>query len=409
MKKFVVLLCAIGMFWGIAEGFTQPLKLQSAKLVETLSPVLGSNQEVLRREIHYSINCRLQNATRGDSAKILDAQNWQVFNDGQLVKLSQILWRRNRPHSVKLVGAFGEKDKLVIKFTHAEPAQGILVSIDQATVGKTKWGFGKNQALDFNLQRLMNQKALYAFEYQFKVNVMERNLFNNHGNFWLRSLSLNLISSGTFASDDTVRNGTQSSFELAFNPFYFASGLIYRSELNFSYQIETEMNDPRDKVFDVLSRHLKLGLEVEIPWSNYPIFKLHTQTGYARLAMPVTLNLDYVFSGEDDKNNDTPARLEFKARYELAFSPYLIVQGQWRRTKFYDAPPGFDDSATFYSIAIAQDLDAVKKTLGILKIILGPEEEMRGKNFIFFRLTKGRKAPDFEDIDEKVIGFGTYF
>jgi hypothetical protein len=93
----------------------------------------------------------------------------------------------------------------------------------------------------------------------------------------------------------------------------------------------------------------------------------------------------------------------------LAFSPYLIVQGEWHRTNFINAPIGFDNHATYYSIAFAQDLDAVKKTLGFLKFVLGPEEEIRGKNFIFFRISNGRKAPAFQDIDEKSFGFGTYF
>ncbi|MFQ5640517.1 MAG: hypothetical protein ACE5IR_21255 [bacterium] len=391
------------------QAFSQSIVLESAKLAETFRTQKGPNGEILRRSIVYSINCKLKNATENNSSAILDARNWAAFNDGKSLEIEQIKWRPRQANTVKLYGNFKGMEKLSVTFLKANPSQAILVNIDEATVGKTKWGFGKEQAFDFSFRRLTQQKALYAFDHDFKINIFERNLVNNTGGFWLRSMSFNLKSKGTFASDDVVRNGTESSLELAFNPFYFASGLIYRSELKLSYQIDTAMNEAEDKLFDVINRKFLLGLEVELPWTNYPIFKLHTKTGYPRLAMPLTLNFDYSFSGNDGNGNDTLKRLDFKVRYELAFSPYLIIQGRWHRSKFIDALPGMDDTATYYSIAFAQDLDVVKKTLGVLKLLLGPEEEIRGKNFIFFRISKGRKAPAFEDIHEKSFGFGTYF
>ncbi len=67
-------------------------------------------------------------------------------------------------------------------------------------------------------------------------------------------LQFNLHSTGTFASNDTVQNGTESAIELSFNPFYFIGGLIYRSQIILSNQLETKMNAIEDILFDVINQ-----------------------------------------------------------------------------------------------------------------------------------------------------------
>ncbi len=407
MKKVLLIIVSLTIQVIGQTAFSESLILKSVILVENLVPILDNNSEIISKKTEYNIHCEFQSADTSDSNKIKDAENWKIHANGKPIKLEGIKWYKMKPKLVKLIGPFGGEDKLTVAFLNGET---VLVDVNSATVGKTKWGFGTGKAIDLNVKRLTTQTALWAFDYNFKINILENNLTAPKGNIWFRSLSLSLslISNGTIASDDKVRNGTQSSIELIANPLYFVGRLEYGGELSFGYQLETKMNEAEDKLFDIINKQIKLGLETEIPFTNYPIFKLHTKVPYARVAMPLTLSLNYLFEGDDD-GNDTPARVDFKARYELAFSPYLIVHGEWHVSKFFDAPAGFDDTPSYYSIAFAQDLDVVKKTLGFLKFILGPEEEIRGNNFIFFRISNGRKAPAFEDINEKSIGFATYF
>ena len=358
------------------------------------------------------IECTFTNSVISDAVlkKIIkNPDNWRVLGRRSVYPVKKV-GTSLEPNKCWLRGNWDLSDSLVVAFKAGDgQEQQLGVDSKEVKSKKTNWGFGQGKAFDLNAQRLFNQKNVYAFDYDIKVNVIESTLSASGGNFWFRSLSFNLASTGIVASDETARNGTQSSLSLALNPFYFVAGLIYRSELSASYQIETGMNDAEDNVFDVINKSFKFGAEIEVPLTNYPIFKLHTKTGYVRLAMPLILNLDYLPTGDDGNGGNSLARWDLKARYELAFSPYLIAKGEWHRSKLKDAPMGIDNTATYYSISFAQDLDVVKKTLGVLKFILGPQEEIRGKNFIFFKISKGRKAPAFEDIDEKLLGFGTYF
>ncbi len=388
--------------------------LRSAKLLETHLPILGIHDEILERETAYRIDCEFHSIDLGDSNKIRntenkirDAENWKINANGKSMKPTGIIWVSDKhPELVTLHGPFGGKDNLTVAFLNGE---AVVVDIDAATAGKTKWGFGVGKAIDLSVCRLAEQKAFWACDYDFKVNILERNLATPKRNIWFRSLSLSVISNGTIASDDQVRNGAQHSIEITANSFYFVGGFIYSGELLFGYQLETKMDDTNEDLFDIIGKRMKLGLEVEIPFTHYPIYKLHTKVPYARVAMPLTLSLCYLFRGEEADGNDAQARLDFRARYELAFSPYLIVQGEWHGAKFFDAPVDSYETASYYSVAFAQDLDVVKETLGFLKFFLGAEEKIRGKNFVFFKISNGRKPPAFEDISEKSIGFAFYF
>jgi hypothetical protein len=302
-------------------------------------------------------------------------------------------------------GPYEDQDNLTVQFGSEAP---VLVAVDSAAVGKTRWGFGKGKAIDLNVRRLMNQTSQLAFDYGLSTKILEHNLTVPIGSFWLRSLSIGIGSDGTFGSDDTVRNGSQSSIQLSVNPFYFAGGLIYAGRLSLAYQIETKMNAASNTLLDVVNRSIKLGIQAEIPYSNFPMFALHSATGYARLAMPLTVSVDYLPEGQDANGNITSSRWDYGVRYELAFSPYLIIQGEWRGSMFSTPLVGLPSQTSYYSVAFAQDLDVVKETLGFLTLILG-DESAQGKHFIFYRVSSGQKAPAFQDVREQSIGFGTYF
>ncbi len=353
----------------------------------------------------YDIKCTFKE-TLNDSLKtiIRSLESWLVTGTDEKFAVTKV--RTGLGREVILSGDWDPFDDLTVVFDNQT---ALSVNTESIPGTATKWGFGKGKAFDLSANRIANQKAEYAFTHDFNVKLAEAYSSIRRGKIWVRSFSANINSTGTFASDDAVRNGTQSSFDLAVNPFYLAGGLVYRSEFSASYQIETAMNKAEDKLFDVINKQFKVGAEIEVPYTNKPIFKLHTVTGYARLAMPLTFKFDLLRKGKDGNGNDTSGRFDFKALYELAFSPFLIVKGEWHLSKFYDPPENINDTATYYSITIGQDLDAVKKALGFLTFLLGSSEDIRGKNFIFLKVSRGKKAPAFQDMKETSIGFGTYF
>jgi len=366
---------------------------------QTLDKVTGKPSYVTQ----YSIACVF--SAQLDSVEAVNPRSWKVVSGNDILEVEGITWTRFSPELVEVVGGFAGLSNLTVQFKDGSP---VLVSVDSTTVGKTRWGFGKGRALDLNIRRLMNQTSLFAFDYALSTKILEHNLTVPNGALWFRSLSLEVVSDGTFGSDDTVRNGSQSSIQLSANPFYFVGGLIYAGQLSVAYQIETRMNAASNKLLDVVNHSLKLGIQAELPYSNYPMFALHSVTGYARLAMPLTVSLNYLPEGEDASGNSTNARWDYGVRYELAFSPYLIIQGEWRGSKFSAPPVGIPSQTSYYAVAFAQDLDVVKKTLGFLTLLLG-DETAEGKHFIFYRISSGRRAPAFQDVKEQSVGLGTYF
>ena len=127
--------------------------------------------------------------------------------------------------------------------------------------------------------------------------------------------------------------------------------------------------------------------------------------------MPLTVRVKYLPQAKDGKVYAAFSRWQFEAEYELAFSPWLIVQGGIMHSRFDldEADSTYDKSVDYYSLSIAQDLDVVGRNIGPLKILFGTAEELRGKHFIYFRYTEGRKAPNFEDIKEYSLGYSIYF
>jgi hypothetical protein len=391
-----------------------PLAIDSAKLVENYDKIFDDSGNLIRQELVYQIVCKMKNmpsdpnelANLGESL-ILEV-NWKIIANKKPVEIEDIIWRNvgAKAAYVMLVGSFENVEYFTVQYKDSPSKK---VSMDKSTAGQTRWGFGEGEALNFSVRRLAKQESFLAFDYNFDVDVLEYNLMPGRGWLWINSLSFAIESKGIFASDDEVRNGTRSTLKFEISPYYFVGGLIYNADLYFGYCLETRMNDTANTLFDVISQRPKVGLELEIPWSNKPMFWFHSKTGYARLAMPLTVGLEYLPKEEDIRIWPGLARLELYAYYELAFSPYLIVQGKVNHTKFFDVPEDLDEETTYYSIAFAQDLDAVKKALGFLTFILGDSEEMEGKNFLYYKITFGRGSPSFQDTREQSFGFGMYF
>jgi hypothetical protein len=396
LSRFAIALVVLIAFDARAQTVRQ------ASLNETLSPVRGPDGVITRRVLKY--NVRIVLSERGDSS-VVDKDTWRVSGSGKTLAVDSIGWRTFAPTIVRLYGPYEDQANLTVQFGGEEP---ILVAVDSAAVGKIQWGFGKGKALELNVRRLTSQASLLAFDYNLSAKILEHNLTVPNGALWVRSLSLDVVSNGTFGSKDTVRNGSQSSIQISAHPFYFVGGLIYTGQLSLAYQMETRMNASSNKLLDVVNHSLKLELQAEVPYSNYPMFALHSTTGYARLAMPLTLDAGYLPEGQDASGNSTSSRWDYGMRYELAFSPYLIVQGEWRGSRLGAPPPGLPRQTSYYSVAFAQDLDVVKKSLGFLTLILG-DENTQGKHFVFYKISAGRKAPAFQDLKEQSIGFGTYF
>lgn len=343
-----------------------------------------------------------------DTTDFSSITSWKIISTDGNIDITKIKFETigNDRYRINFYGNFQDKSDIKISFKNG-PSKNVTID---STVSLKHWGFGKGKALDLNIGRLANQKALYAFQYDFDINLVEYNFYNNkviYKNI-LHKLSLTLTSKGAFGSDDSIRNGTQTSINFEVHPYYFLAGLIYTNEIYSSFQLETATNSSQNKIFDVLNKTCKFGMKVEVPLTNWPIFKLHSITGYTRMAMPIVLEFDYLPKGTDASGNTTYNRYDFDANWELAFSPYFLFQSEWSQSKLYNTPIGIDNKPTYWSITIAQDMDAVKQVLVFLKFIFGEDNDMKGKNFIYFKISDGSKAPAFQKKREVKFGFATY-
>lgn len=401
MKRFVFA-AAVLLLSAHVDAWAAPV-LKSAQLVRSVVPQFGEDSEIVRRTSVYTVNCTLEGAAQGDSITVRDAGNWELVEDGAVIPITGIKWRPRHPNTVKLLADMKQRDKLSARFLKSTPASKCAVTIDSATT----WSFGEGERAKLSVERLADQQAFYAVDYDLSASILKHDLATSSGGLWFRSLALTFQSNGALATDDSVRNGTETAINLRAEPFYFVQGLIYSGRLQAGYQVDTRMNSGAGRLFDVIARRFKLSAEVEVPLTNYPFVKLHAKTGYARVAMPLTVAAEYYVTADD--NDDVPDRMDVVARYEMPFSAAVILQGEWRLTEFQDAPVGMDKTVHYYSVSLAQDLGVTVKALGILHSILGLEEETRGNNFIYYRIEKGRRPPAFEDRTESYFGFSAYF
>jgi hypothetical protein len=404
MRRIIIFLSLLMLVMSLP--LTGAEKLETAELVRKFRPIYKEGTDtILYKKIVYGIDCRFDAKSEIVEDSVLKMDNWRVYDKDEALKIERISWNEIDSQRVNLYGDFARRENLLVKY------KGRGVKVDVSNIGgyETDWGFGRGKALYLDMYRLQNQKSFFAFDYDFKVGIFERNLSLGSKNFWLGRLSFDLSSEGIIGSDDVMRNGTESSLNIALTSYSYMAGLIYRAELYFGGQLETIMNRDEDKLFDVLGKRYEFGLEAEIPLTNYPIYWVHTHNGYVRRAMPLTVSLRYLPVAGASLGYSLLSRWEVGAEYELAFSPYLILQGEWGYSKFRDVPDGMDCDASYVSLTVAQDIDILKNHIWFLKLIFGSEDDIRGKNFIFYRVTEGQKPPLFEDIRESSFGLSMYF
>lgn len=126
------------------------------------------------------------------------------------------------------------------------------------------------------------------------------------------------------------------------------------------------------------------------------------------MAMPLIIKYDYLPTGEDAAGNKTCARHDLKAFYELAFSPTLIIKGEWDYSKNIKPSIGTESSTSYTSITIAQEISAISEYIGFLKVLLGTSDDIKNKNFIYYKIESGKKAPSYLPINQQSFGISMY-
>jgi len=351
----------------------------------------------------YDIRCNYQDSlSESERNEVRSPANWKVIGTRSNYEvLSAGLGLGNSKQCV-LKGNWPSDDDLSVSFENSA-----IYKVKKGDVGN--WSFGQGQPPDISIRRLTDERSLYAVDYSIVLQPIQLTCSRFGTNVWIRTLGLSLMSEGTIGSSDSIRNGTQTSFSFEVTPFYRVDGIMYRGSISVGYGIETKAGPGEPSFLTVLNKRAALGVDVEVPLSNYPMFKLHSATKYARLAMPLTLRFNFLPRGTDGAGNITLTRFDFKAAYELAFSPYFILQSKYHTSHFRGDLASGLHNATYSSFSIAQDLDVVKRSLGFLKLILGSDDEIANKSFIYFRISSGRDSPTFQNVHEKSIGLGTTF
>ena len=396
----------------------KPIEFTKAELYKQVESITNKdkNGKIAETEVVVYIKCIFKNTVLKDSlmydSLFKTVEKWKILpiSAGQTIyKIRTEMVNNERCH-VFLYGDFQAKNDYTIKFDDPNikmPSNNPLKVEVPKSFSPNNIEYGEGKSIDLKLSRLAEQKAFYAFEYNFNVNIVKYNFQKVN---LLHNLSLVVNSKGALGTDDTVRNGTQTSLGLELNPYIFINslGLDYECKLSVSYQIETKTNSKENMVFDILNKSWSFGLKTEIPLTDYPMLWIHEHNFYRRGAMPIILEFNFLPKGKSGSGDSTLQRYDFTASWELAFSPYFIFQGVWSQSNLFNAPVGEDNSPKYWSLSIAQDLDAVKQVLGFLKFILGDGDEIKGKNFIYFKVSDGSKAPAFQKKRELKLGFATY-
>ncbi|RMH69229.1 MAG: hypothetical protein D6675_13290 [Gemmatimonadetes bacterium] len=419
MYKMLVFSLIGVLCWGcVNTGYAELLRLQAAEWAETVTPVFDEQGHKIKTIKRHSLTATLydrdeflydledsgnETLIKAVTDSIRRRENWQLLADGKPVEILTIHWVPGNADQVKLeVDWQDDPENLTLDFLH----RGAVVVTPPPS---NRWNVGEDKTFDFNVHRIVEDDVKYAFDHDIRFHLLRRNWMTPRNGLWLHAISLDGNSIGTIASRDSMRNGSQTAINLVVHPYYFVGGLIYRSEVAVGYQFETRYNPMEDNLLYGVNQSFRFQGVFEIPFTNYPMFKWHQKKGYARLAMPLTVHVGYQPEGEDSEGNSTFARFDFGARYELAFGPYLILQGEYQQTMFQDAPDGVADGQ-YYAISVAQDLTFFTEVFGAMIPFVDLEKQMEaGKNFIFFRYAEGEKAPAFQDVSEKSIGFGSTF
>lgn len=391
-KKILTLLVCIliVVFNSIVEGSDQ------AKFVKTFVP-----EDISGKVSPFAIEYTFVSSPE-DGHWVNNPDSWTVLVEGKNIKVV----RAGFNEMTKVAKLWGKWD--VWEPTEVRFSGGPFLHVEakESQEGAAKWRFGEEGVpLKTRVERLTEKKSNWAFDYDLTTSILEFCLPTSRS-FWFRSIGLRASSKGTFATADSIRNGTKSSIGVS-TELYYDCWLTYYAKASLGYGIETRQNFREGKAFEKMNQHWDLHAEVEIPCTNFPAYKAHIKNGYPRLAMPFTLFLDYLPEGKGRDGIRSPARIDFTTRYEYAPSPYFIFQ--WEYSRSWLTRHGFKDSMEYYSIAIGQDLSVINTVLPFIGLIMGEAVKAEGKNFFFYRYSSGRKPPNFQDLDQQSFGFSIYF
>lgn len=228
------------------------------------------------------IICHFENAPTEDKINLIkNPENWIVRDKND--KNYKIAGIKNSPKDIKvfsLAGEWTEENDYTIEYL-GEGTQSFLV-VPDSSIKNSKIGVGDGKSLKLAARRIATSELLFAIDYATDINILSlRYAPTLNSNLVLKDLNLQVKSNGTLVNKDVINNGTQTSINIAAVPYLFAGGLIYRNEFHLGYQIDTKMNSAQGKYFDVVNKSLNVGVELELPYSNYPMFVLHRLTKYS--------------------------------------------------------------------------------------------------------------------------------
>jgi hypothetical protein len=396
MKTIIIFLFIISGF-----SYSQILILKEPPQLRKFSP----SDSTLTPEWRYLINCTFDTITENQLVNIKNINNWSILSENNKHYSYIINSDQYDEKWIFLEGDFDPADGLqLIYLGDSKGKQQVPVIVD-SSLSLFKAGNGKG--VNLGIRRIASENFLFAADYKANLDILGTYGYqSNLNNFYFQSYTVNLKSSGTFTNSiSTVPNYTQTSLDISAIPYLNTNLMIYRNEIHIGYQLETKSGA---SYFDIINKSLKIGAILEIPYTNYPMYYLTQKTHYLRLVMPVILKFDYLPKGTDAHGNSTLSRIDLGAVYELAFSPYLILKGEWNYSKFINTPAGFENTKNYTAVTFGQDLKVLKEYLGILKLILG-DDQTENKNFIYYKIESGSKAPDFLPVSQQSFGFGMYF
>ncbi len=398
MKTLTLILC----YLFIQSCYGQVI---DSKKTPQLQKVFYS-QDSLTTECGYHISCNfLSKPDSNQLRNVFNKNNWAVRTEAGKEYIVTEIKKTPLPEKYYIEGNFEPVDALYLLYI-GEGNQKVEVQADTAITKHPLVNFGEGQKFQLSLRRLATQKYLFAADYNTKITLIGSYFYpENNNNFYFQSYNINLFSTGTISNSSEVENYTQSGIDLALIPYVFTGKLIYRNEIHFGYVVETKIGS---SYFNIINRSMNVGAKIELPYTNYPMYYVNQYTHYLRLAMPLTVEFNYFPQGSDSLGNTTLARYDIGVLYELAFSPYLIIRAEWDYSKYLNSPAGFDNNKSYTAITFAQDLVVWKDYLSLLKLIFG-NDNIGDKNFIFYKIEAGSKAPNFIPINQQSIGFAIYF
>ena len=136
---------AVGIVFGQTLDSSQhPVLTQSTKKIDSKLKTI------------YTIKCNFSAELSGNELNIAkNPANWQVRGENKVYTITDIQFPLKKI-TCTLIGNWDISDNLFLVFNNQAE---VNVNTKDATGATTKWGFGKGQAFDFNIQLWPNRKA----------------------------------------------------------------------------------------------------------------------------------------------------------------------------------------------------------------------------------------------------------